>query len=188
MSASARRFKTVAKGAAGFVAGGAVWLLLAGPYHAALAAPAEILLRAFESPPATRLQARGPEIVVDRDDFPPSSPRPGIPASDLDFNVALLGALFASAPKPLSDRGFLRFAVACALLYLSHVVALVFGVESLYALDLGEWSRVHYGELARNFWATGAHFYRIVAIFALPFALWWALAAQLPIGSRKVRR
>jgi hypothetical protein len=141
-----------------------------------LAAPAEVLLRSFESPAATRLKASGDEVIVDREDFPPASPRPGIPASDLDFNVALLGALFATAPKPLSDRGLARLATAAALLYASHVAALVSGVEVLYAFDLGDWSPAHYGTLARNFWGTASHFYRIAGIFAVPFVLWWWLA------------
>ncbi len=177
MSQSARRLRALARGAAGFFAGAALWLSLAQPYHAALAAPAQFLIRIFESPAATRLSASGKEVVVDRSDFPPASPRPGIPASDLDFNIALLLALFASAPRPLSDRGMLRLLLACCILYASHVAALVFTVESLFALDLGEWSRAHYGAAARNFWTTGAHFYRIAGMFALPFVLWWALAA-----------
>ncbi len=176
----ALRPEIFAKAAAGFLAGAALWFLFAGPYHAAVAAPAQLLIRSFESPGETRLKASDREVIVDREDFPPSSPRPGIPASDLDFNIALLGALFASTRKPLSDRGLGRLLLACALLYLSHVLALVFAVESLYALDLGEWSRAHYGSFGRNFWATGAHFYRIAGMFALPFALWWALAADLP--------
>jgi len=159
-----------------------VWLLLAGPYHAAVAAPAQFLIGAVESPAVTNLRAQRSAVVVDRSDFPPASPRPGIPASDLDFNIAILSALFASAANPLSDRGILRFLLACFVLYVSHVAALVFGVESLYALDLGEWSRAHYGSFLRNFWATGVHFYRIALIFALPFALWWALAADRPFS------
>jgi len=188
VSRSARRFNAIARGAGGFLAGSLLWLLLAGPYHAAVAAPAQWLIRAFESPAATRLKASGQEVIVDREDFPPASPRPGIPASDLDFNIALLGALFASAPKPLSDRGIARLALACAVLYLSHVAALVVGVESLYAFDLGEWSRARYGAVARNVWATATHFYRIAGIFAVPFVLWWALAAEVALGRKKERQ
>lgn len=154
-----------------------MWLLFAGPYHAAVAAPAQFLIRAFESPAVTNLRAQGSEVLVDRSDFPPASPRPGIPASDLDFNIAILTALFATAARPLSDRGIAKLLLACSILYLSHVAALVCGVESLYAFDLGEWSAAHYGPIARNIWATGSHFYRIAGIFAIPFGLWWALAA-----------
>ena len=184
MSRSAKRVKTIAKGAAGFLAGAGLWLSAAGPYHAAIAAPAQFLIRAFESPAATRLGASGREVIVDRGDFPPSSPRPGIPAGDLDFNIALLAALFAASPRPLSDRAILRLLLALAVLAASHVVALIFSVESLYAMDLGEWSRVHYGAVSRNFWATGAHFYRIAGMFAIPFVLWWGLAEAPAIVSR----
>jgi hypothetical protein len=77
----------------------------------------------------------------------------------------------------------------------THVVALVCAVESLYALSLGAWSAARYGPLARNFWATANHFYRIAGMFAIPFGLWWALArgpgeeeaAASATGSRRTR-
>ena len=173
----------------GFLAGAALWIGLAEPYHRTLAAPAQALIRVFESPGVTRLRAENREVIVDREDFPPSSPRPGIPAQDLDFNVAILTALFATARRPFSDRSLRILAAALALLWGSHVVALVFSVESLYATELGPWSAAHYGTLARNFWATGHHFYRIAGMFAIPFVLWWAFTregsgASTPAGGR----
>jgi hypothetical protein len=164
----------------GFLAGAALWLGCAEPYHRTLAAPAQALIRIFESPAVTRLHAENREVIVDREDFPPASPRPGIPAQDLDFNVAILTALLATARRPFSDRGLKVLAAALALLWASHVVALVFSVESLYATELGPWSAAHYGTMARNFWATGRHFYRIAGMFAIPFVLWWAFARESP--------
>jgi hypothetical protein len=162
--------------------GAAVWAGGAEPYQRTVAAAANAAIRLFESPAVTRLRAEKREVIVDREDFPDSSARPGIPADDLDFNVAILAALFAASPRSLSDRGIRRFALAAALLWLTHVVALVFAVESLYALSLGPWSAARYGPIARNFWATGSHFYRIAGVFAVPFVLWWALAAARAEG------
>jgi hypothetical protein len=160
---------------AGFAVGLAVWLVFAAPYERSMALAAEALLRTFERPPVTRLDASRGEIIVDRADFPEASPRPGLPAGDLHFNFVLLCALFAMAPRPLSSGNFGRFWAAAALLWVVHVLALVVQVESVYATRLGPWSDAHYGAVARNLWAGGFHFYQIAGRFAAPFALWWAL-------------
>jgi len=172
--------RPLASAAAGFLAGAALWFGAAEPYHRTLAAPAQALIRTFESPGVTRLRAEKREVIVDREDFPPASARPGIPAQDLDFNVAILTALLATARRPFADRSLKKTGAALALLWVTHVVALVFAVESLYATELGPWSAAHYGTLARNFWATGHHFYRIAGMFAIPFVLWWAFSREMP--------
>lgn len=161
--------------ALGFAAGLFLWLAFSAPYERAVAAAAEALLRAFESPAVTTLAASKGEIRVDRSDFPPSSPRPGLPAADLHFNFVLLATLFALGSHPLAGENLARFCFAAAALFAIHVVALVFQVESLYATRLGPWSEAHYGVFARNLWAGGFHFYQIAGRFAAPFALWWGL-------------
>ena len=192
MSFAGRYLPPLARGAAGFLVGAALWAGLAEPYQKTLAPVAQAAIRLFESPAVTRLRAEKREVIVDREDLPESSARPGIPADDLDFNVAILTALFAAVPRPLSDRALRRFLAAAAILWATHAAALVFAVESLYSLSLGPWSTAHYGAVARNFWATGSHFYRIAGMFAIPFALWWALAgggAQAPAArARQSRR
>ena len=117
---------------------------------------------------------------MDRADFPPSSPRPGLPADDLHFNFVLLAALFALGRHPLTSRSLGRFCLAAAILAVVHVIALIFQVEGLYATHLGDWSSAHYGALARNLWAGGFHFYLIAGRFAAPFVLWWALSEEAP--------
>jgi len=159
----------------GFVAGLAVWFAFAAPYERSMAAAAQAVLRVFEKPPVTRLEASGGEIIVDRSDFPETSPRPGLPAGDLHFNFVLLCALFAMTPRPLSPSNFGRFWIAAAILWIVQVLALVVQVESVYATRLGPWSEAHYGPVARNLWAGGFHFYLIAGRFAAPFVLWWAV-------------
>ncbi len=171
--------------AGGFAAGLAVWLLFAAPYERAVAASAGATIRLIERPAVTTLSAADGEIRVDRSDFPPASPRPGLPAADLHFNFVLLCTLFAMAPNALAPRRFGRFWIAAALLFAIHVIALVFQVEALYATRLGPWSEAHYGTFARNFWAAGFHFYQVAGRFAAPFALWLALGAQTEEGNPK---
>lgn len=177
--------RSLARATAGFVAGAAIWVGLASPYHRIVAAPAELLIRTFESPPLTRLLAQGREILVQREDFPPAAAEPGIPADDLDFNIAILTALFATARRPFSDAGLRRLGLALAILWATHVAAVVAAVESLYATSFGPWSTAHYGFVARNIWATANHFYRIAGMFAIPFALWWALASDFARAARE---
>lgn len=174
LSKAARR--ALLRGAAGFAAGLALWLAFSAPYERAVAGAAESVLRLAERPAVTRLTARGGEFVVDRSDFPPAAPRPGLPAADLHFNLVILAALFAALPPARSSR----FLLALGLLFCVHVVALCFQVESLYATRLGAWSEANYGAFARNAWAAAFHVYQIAGRFAAPFAIWWPLAWREP--------
>ncbi|MCA1581472.1 MAG: hypothetical protein LC796_08780 [Acidobacteria bacterium] len=171
------------KGAAGFVAGLAVWLALAPPYESAVASVSEAVLRLGERPAVTRLTARRGEFVVDRSDFPPAAPRPGLPSADLHFNFVILAALLAALPPARASRIFLAF----ALLFAVHVVALCCQVESLYATRLGAWSEANYGAFSRNVWASAFHVYQIAGRFAAPFAIWWPLAWREP-AEEEVRK
>ena len=161
--------------AVGFAAGLGFWLAFSTPYERFLAWAAQSAIRPFERPTTTSLVASEGEIRVERADFPPSSPRPGLPAEDLHFNFVVLAALFAVGRHPLEPKPFARFWFAAAALAVVHVAALVFQVEAVYATRLGPWSEAHYGTVARNFWAGGFHFYLIAGRFAAPFALWWML-------------
>ena len=147
----------------GFVLALAFWFGFSAPYERLLASAAEAVLRATERPAVTRLAAAGGEILVERADLPPGSPRPGLPAADIHFNLVLLVALFALDPHPLHGK---------------RVGALLLGclqVRSVYATALGPWSAERYGAVARNFWAGGFHFYEVAGRFAAPFAIWWWL-------------
>ncbi|HEY6928963.1 MAG TPA: hypothetical protein VJA66_04725 [Thermoanaerobaculia bacterium] len=163
---------------AGFLVGLIVWIPFSTPYERALAGVVETVLRLTESPPVTHLAASPGEILLDRPDFPPAAPRPGLPAADLHFNFVLLVALFALGKKPWRDKSIAQFLLAAVLLSLVHVAALIFEVRSVYATRLGPWSAAHYGAIGRNFWAGGFHFYQIAGRFAAPFAIWWLLSKR----------
>jgi hypothetical protein len=159
----------------GFLLALAFWFGFGAPYERLLASAAEAVLRATERPAVTRLAAENGEILVERADLPPGSPRPGLPAADLHFNLALLVALFALDPNPLHGRRVGALLLGCLVLFAVHVSALVFQVRSVYATALGPWSAEHYGAAARNFWTGGFHFYEVAGRFAAPFAIWWWL-------------
>jgi hypothetical protein len=163
----------LAKGAAGFLAGFIVWWALSSPYARLLASVSETLMRLAERPPVTRLAADGTELVIDRDDFPRASPRPGLLLMDLTANIIVLTTLFAVTRHPVSDRNMIGLLLGSLSLVVVHVIAVIVNVESIYALRLGAWSERNYGPVARNLWGAGAHFYSVVGVFGTAFALWW---------------
>ena len=167
-------WRTALRAIAGFLAGLAIWILLTPLYDRAIAAGAQATMRAFEKPKVTRLEPGADHFVtVDRADFDPRSKRPGIPLRDLTFNVVLLTALFAASKRPFSDRNIGGFLIALVVLALTHVLGTVVEVMSIYVAKLGMWSTVHYSDFDRNLWGVANHFYRLVLMYAIAFALWW---------------
>jgi hypothetical protein len=173
---------SLAKGAAGFLAGFILWWALSSPYARFLASVSETLMRFAERPPVTRLAADGTELAIDRDDFPRASPRPGLLLTDLTANIIVLTTLFAVARHPLSDRNIVGLLLASLSLVVVHVIAVIVNIQSIYALRLGAWSERNYGPVARNLWGAGAHFYSVVGVFGTAFALWW-LFRPVPVES-----
>jgi hypothetical protein len=175
----------LAKGATGFLIGLVFWWALSNPYARLLAALSEPLIRAAESPAVTRVIPEGAELTIDRTDFPRSSPRPGLLMMDLTSNIILLTTLFAVNRRPLSDQNVSRLLLACLVLVVVHVAAVVINVQSIYALRLGPWSERNYGAVARNFWGAAAHFYTIIGSFGASFALWWFFRPALTAALRQ---
>ncbi|HEX6085749.1 MAG TPA: exosortase H-associated membrane protein [Thermoanaerobaculia bacterium] len=176
---------------AGFLAGLAVWVFLSPLYNRAIAAAAEKTMRVFESPAVTQLRpAEDNYVTVDRKDFDPRSKRPGIALHDLTFNVILLTALFAASKRPFSDRNIGGFFAAAAILALTHILGLVIEVMSIYVAKLGMWSTVNYSNVERNVWGVANHFYRLVLMYAIAFALWWVFrdASTAEVAKKKKRR
>ena len=175
----------------GFLVGLALWSLLSPLYDPLVARGAQLVLRAFEKPPVTRLRYDDGKVIVDRSDFDPRSPRPTVNVIDLTFNVILLTALFATSRRPFSDRNMLGFAMAAPILAITHVLAVIASVMSLYVARLGLWSRVNYSDLERNVWGVAAHSYRVVLMYAIAFGLWWAFrdrGEEVPERRPKKRR
>lgn len=178
-------WKQVLKALAGFCVGLALWLGFSAPYRAAVMAPAEVILNVTESPDITELiPNEGTGVIVNRTDFPPDSPRPVVPLNDLTFNVILLFALFAISKSAFSNTNVAGLGVSLLVLWGTHVAALIIRVKKIYSLQLGAWSEFHYGVFSRNLWGSLDHFYRLVAMYAIAFALWWLLRGENRTSAR----
>lgn len=190
-------WRLAAKAFAGFLVGLLAWVFLSPVYDKVIASTAAATMRVFEDPPVTRLRmAEDNFVTVDRADFDPRSKRPAIPVRDLTFNFLLLTALFAASKRTFSDRNIGGFVVAVVILALTHVFGTIAEVMSIYVAKLGQWSTVHYSDTARHFWGVMNHFYRLVLMYAIAFALWFvfrdrgdgAVAAKSGRDKKKKRR
>jgi hypothetical protein len=168
--------------------------LLSPLYDRVIASGAQTLMRAFERPKVTNLRPQADNYVtVDRSDFDPRSKRPAISIRDLTFNFVLLCALFAAAKRPFTDRNMGGFVVALLCLAVTHVLAAITEVMSIYVGKLGPWSRANYSDLSRNVWGVANHSYRLVLMYAIAFALWWVfrdpgVEPAKPVRKPKKRR
>ncbi len=160
-----------------FIAGAAVGVFLwswCGPlYNELLARAAEPIMRLDARLRNGEIAGAGPMINARGSEAQPDLPRIIIPADQLTYNVILLLGLFATNPSAFRNRGILRLAAVLAVLFLTHVLAVVVTVESTYATKLGPWSEAHYGALEQDFWAAAEYAYRLAGMFGVAFACWW---------------
>jgi len=179
VSEQAPNWRQLAKGAAGFLIGLAIWLVLTPVYNKAIAFGARGLLAIIQREPAPDFRPKGREVLVIRSDVPAGSPRPGIPLYDLTFNIVLLTTLFAVSKRPLGDANVKGFLIAIVILFFTHVLALTIWTKELYASWFGDLSATGYSDLSRLIWTRSVLFYRIVGQFAIPVVLWLLLSRSV---------
>jgi hypothetical protein len=124
----------------------------------------------------TTLVASQHAAQVLRADFRPGSGIPTIPLTEIHFNTIVLLALFGSLRGALSRQQLERTVMAWSLLVVAQTLNLVFHVKCLYAFSLGEWSQVHYSDVARNVFGFLRYFTDLPGRFSFPFLLWLAFS------------
>jgi hypothetical protein len=155
--------------AVALIAAAVLWYNLTPAYDAIIAGAATPLLKIDPRFRAAHLAAVGRIIKVTG-----GVPAANIPADQLTYNVILLVALFASNRRPLRDKNVVAFLVSALIVAVLHVVAVLLSVESTYAARMGAWSDAHYGAAGYYFWVYAEIFYRLVGMFGVVFACWWA--------------
>ncbi len=156
----------------GLLAGITLWWRATPLYNRLLCAAAEPLLhvdRRFAGAVLVALE-RTARVTSSTTDLPMAY----IPADLLTYNVILLFVLFAANDRALGRANMRAGAISLAVLFATHVGGLLISVESTYALRMGTWSTTFYSDFGQDVWLVLELFYRIVGMFGVVFACWWA--------------
>jgi hypothetical protein len=152
-----------------------VWLLLTPIYNPFLTAATERLLHFTESPDVTRLHYLDHFAQVVRLDYlAEKGYLYRIRVTDLHFHLILTFALFLAVPGIEAKRRWENLGWATLVSVFFDLLLYFFFVKFVYATQLGDWSRAHYGTFAQNFWGLGKHLLDLPFKFALPLILWAA--------------
>lgn len=165
---------------AGLALGVWIWWAATPAYNQILAPATELLLH------ADRRLAEAVLVPQERKIFVTSAtplPTATMPADQLTYNIILLLALFASNERAWRLANLRGLTIAIVILFLSHCIGLVISIESTYALRQGAWSEQHYSDAAGNFWLTTELVFRIVGMFGVVFASWWALSHSKSVST-----
>jgi hypothetical protein len=165
---------------AGLAIGVWIWWAVTPAYNHVLAPAAQLLLHADRRLADAVLVPQERKILITS-----STPLPiaTMPADQLTYNIILLLALFASNDKPWRVPNVRGLAIALVILFASHCIGLLISIESTYAVRQGAWSEQHYGDAAANFWLTTELVFRIVGMFGVVFASWWALGHSKSVST-----
>jgi hypothetical protein len=166
--------------AAGLALGVWIWWAATPVYNHVLAPATQLLVH------VDRRLADAVLVPQERKIFVTSAtplPTATMPADQLTYNVILLLALFAMNDRPWRIGNVRGLAIALVILFVSHCIGLLISIESTYAVRQGVWSEQHYGDAAANFWLTSELVFRIVGMFGVVFAAWWALSHSKSVST-----
>ena len=149
-----------------------IWLLLRPAIDTVVAGLAQTLVRSFEYPRVTRLVVEDHRAQMRRSDLRTDSKVRSVSMTEVTFNTIVLLALYLALPRPFSRRQLERLFMGSCVLCLLQAVNLLFHVKTLYSMGLGEWSQVHYSDLARNIFGFGRYFTDLPGRFSFPFLIW----------------
>ncbi len=149
-----------------------VWLGVRGAYNPALAWVTQGLARLTEAPWATQIQVDGDHAIVGRRDMRADSGRLKLSLTQVHFNLVPYLALLLALPGWWRRDGLQRFGGSLLLLFMSHVLALLWQVKFFFATALGPWSTANYSSLAREALGGLKYFFEIPVTFTLPLLLW----------------
>jgi hypothetical protein len=165
---------------AGLAIGVWIWWAAMPAYNHVLAPATQLLLHGDRRLAEAVLVPQERKILITS-----STPLPiaTMPADQLTYNIILLLALFASKEEPWRLPNVRGLAIALVILFASHCVGLLISIESTYAVRQGAWSEQHYGDAAANVWLTAELVFRIVGMFGVVFASWWALSHSKSVST-----
>ena len=98
------------------------------------------------------------------------------------YNSVILFALILFSPGLRFGKRMWIFVAGFALLFLTQVLTVLVQIKFFYALQLGEYSRIHYGPWEKNIYAFLKQFFELIGKFAFPFAIWMLFTYKETIG------
>ncbi len=164
------------KGFLFLVIGLILWVLIQPSYSRLIVSVSQKSLSWIESREKTSLRLQGDNIVyipVGR----ASKEQKTVPAGrrdvrDLHYNSVIFFALILLSPSlPLAKR-MRALVLGLLILFLTQVLTVLVQVQFFYALQLGDYSRIHYTPWEKNLYAFLKQFFELVGRFAFPFAIW----------------
>ncbi len=164
-----------------------VWVALTPVYNRFLTLATENLVQLIESPDYTSLEHVERHYFLIQHERVRGTARAGSVSSvritDTHFPLLYLAALFLAVPGIHLRSRLERLGQALLVMVFFHLLALVFQVQFVLALQAGDWSAEHYSSFSRNAWALGKHLLDLPFKFAMPLILWCAFFFdQLPGG------
>ncbi len=156
-----------------------LWVLVQSSYSQFLVSVSQRVLSGIETGEKTSVRLQGNSIVYVPVGLAAGGGKP-VPAGkrdvrDLHYNSVIFFALILFTPGLGLGRRMGALVVGLALLFLTQVLTVVVQVKFFYALQLGEYSRLHYGPWAQNIYAFLKQFFELIGRFAFPFAIWMLL-------------
>ncbi len=157
------------------ILGLALWVFVQPSYSRILVSVSQRLVSRTEKDEKTSIRLEGNNIVYIPMGLAAGGQKP-VQAMrevrDLHYNSVIFFALALFLPGlGLGKRAWVLSA-GLLLLFFTQVLTVLVQVKFVYALQLGEYSRAHYGPWERNIYAFLKQFFELIGRFAFPFAIW----------------
>ena len=174
------------KGFLFLLTGLALWVLVQSSYSRLLVSVSQMFLPAVEKSEETSIRLQENMIV-----YVPvglaTKEQKSVPAGkreirDLHYNSVILFALILFSPGLAPGKRAWVLVTGLLLLFFTQVLTVLVQIKFFYALQLGEYSRIHYGPWERNLYAFLKQFFELIGRFAFPFAIWMLFTYQETIG------
>jgi len=101
---------------------------------------------------------------------------------DLHYNSVIFFALILFSPGIRPGKRVWVLVIGLLVLFFTQVLTVLVQVKFFYALQLGEYGRIHYGPWERNTYAFLKQFFELIGRFAFPFATWMLFTYKETIG------
>jgi hypothetical protein len=173
------------KGFLFLILGGILWVYIQPSYSRILVSVSQKLISWTEKDENTSIRLQGNNIVyvpmglVSKGQKTVQGMRE---VRDLHYNSVIFFALILFSPGLGLGKRMGVLVAGLLLLFLTQVLTVLVQVKFFYALQLGEYSRIHYGPWGRNTYAFLKQFFELIGRFAFPFAIWMLFTYKETIG------